>query len=509
MTSVGVPRRIRRTFASVALMLVVIGALVGMMEIATRVFDGIPLTAPMLPTPYMLPQPPERLLAPLAETLPHADGVDPSWIDRTPPPLPNRQPPSERMLALRRADAGRTALEADLYREWNARYVAEVACKGGSLGTLPKPLTVFDPMEPTTQPIYRFPPSVTTPLGLVTNSFGWRGPDIPLNKSRSTIRIAFVGASTTVGKHDYPFSYPEFVGYWLNLWAEHAAPGVRFDVINAGREGLNSTSFAAIVRQELLPAEPDLVVYYEGANQFQFPQLIDVPVAPGEPLIGPPSGRWKQLASSARPYSALVRRIDRALLIRDAGDGTEPAKPPYHLTWPAGLDEQAPDLTTRGLPLQLSTILGDLERIRTSLSEIGAELAVSSFVWLVHDGMRLRPESDSLIYRALNKGWWPYRYGDMRRMADFQNRVLARYAGAHALLFIDLAAFVPADPDLFLDPVHFKREGIRVQAWGVLNALVPRIRERLADGSWPRPDRFFALRHRGIRPGREIPGCPE
>jgi hypothetical protein len=39
-----------------------------------------------------------------------------------------------------------------------------------------------------------------------------------------------------------------------------------------------------------------------------------------------------------------------------------------------------------------------------------------------------------------------------RWLADFQNRVLARYADAHQLPFIDLAAFVPADPDLSRTP---------------------------------------------------------
>jgi len=488
-------------------MVVVTSATLGLLETATRLFEGIPLTAGMLPTPYMLPQTPEPSLGALASTLPHADDVDPSWIDRRPPPLPNRRAIDGRMLTLRKEDGGRTPLESDLYRQWNARFVAELGCKVGALRTLRSPITVFDPIEPNTQPVFRFPPSVTTPLGLVTNRFGWRGPEILLNKPKSTVRVAFVGASTTVGSHDYPSSYPELVGYWLNLWAERAAPSVRFDIINAGREGLGSSSFAAIVRQELLPAEPDLVVYYEGANQFQFPQLIDVPVPAREPLYASPNGAWQRLPAKIRPYSALVHRIDRALLQRKVGDGTEPEKPPYHLTWPADVNEQQPDLASRSLPLQLPVILTDLENIRTSLSGVDAELAVSSFVWLVSDGMRLRPQSDSLIHRSLNKGWWPYRYADMRRMADFQNRVLARYAEAHSLLFIDLAAFVPADPDLFKDAIHFNREGIRVQAWGVLNALVPRIRERLASGAWPRPDRFRASQHRGIHPGRQIPGC--
>jgi hypothetical protein len=109
----------------------------------------------------------------------------------------------------------------------------------------------------------------------------------------------------------------------------------------------------------------------------------------------------------------------------------------------------------------------------------------------------------------LNRGWWPFRYADMRRMADFQNRVFARYAAAHDLPFVDVAARVPADPDLFIDAVHFNREGIRVQAWSVLNGILPRVREHLAEGVWPRPDRMPMRRHPGIEPPRRIAGCPD
>jgi hypothetical protein len=29
----------------------------------------------------------------------------------------------------------------------------------------------------------------------------------------------------------------------------------------------------------------------------------------------------------------------------------------------------------------------------------------SSFVWLVSEGMRLRPQHDALVFNLLNKGW--------------------------------------------------------------------------------------------------------
>ena len=55
-----------------------------------------------------------------------------------------------------------------------------------------------------------------------------------------TIRIAFVGASTTVGFHAEPYSYPEIVGQWLERWADARHRGLSIEAINAGREAVNS-----------------------------------------------------------------------------------------------------------------------------------------------------------------------------------------------------------------------------------------------------------------------------
>src|SRR5262249_5843702 len=120
-----------------------------------------------------------------------------------------------------------------------------------------------------------------------TNQYGWRGPSIPFRKPEKTIRIAFVGASTTVNHHDFPFSYPELAGFWLDKWAQENL-GVRVEAINARREGTNSLDFVRVVRHDVIPMEPDFVVYYEGANQFA-PQSVvglggDVPPSPSIPF---------------------------------------------------------------------------------------------------------------------------------------------------------------------------------------------------------------------------------
>ena len=101
---------------------------------------------------------------------------------------------------------------------------------------------------------------------------------MPFQRQPRTVRIAFIGASTTVGNHFYPYSYPEFIGNWLNLWSDQRKLDVRFEVLNAGRESITSSDNVNIVREEVLPLKPDLLVYYEGANQFQLGSMV-----PGQP----------------------------------------------------------------------------------------------------------------------------------------------------------------------------------------------------------------------------------
>ena len=56
-------------------------------------------------------------------------------------------------------------------------------------------------------------------------------------------------------------------------------------------------------------------------------------------------------------------------------------------------------------------------------------------------------------------------------------------------------------PDLFFDAIHFNEDGTRLQAWIVLQGLIPQIRKRIERGELPRPDREYLAEHPCIRPG--------
>lgn len=480
-------RRISSRFANLVLVAVSVLSSAVAAEIVVRVVDDRPILAFPMPEEIGVATVPDALL----DRVPIAAGVKRAWFFSDPPPLPNRSRPTDdeqRMFHfLDEHPSGHPEYRpADYFKAWNSVFAGD-PCQHRFLRHAPGSVLLYDPPDGSAVPAYRFPPNITTPLGLVTNQMGWRGKPILVPRPPRTVRIVFAGASTTVDFHHFPFSFPEFVGHWLDLWAAAHHPDVRFEVLNASRESTTSTDIAAEIRNEVLPLRPELVVYHEGGNQFQLDSLLETPPAGAvaRPSDVASSSHW--LTDAAR-YSALARRIEAALGLAATGlEGGEWPKPAYRLVWPPGLDERDPDLGRADLPVNLSIIRRDLDRIRDDLATVGGELAISSFPWMVRDGLVLDPLRHKYILEHLNVGKHPFRYADLERLANFQNRALAKYARQHGLAFIDIAGGLPFAPDLFSDATHTNYAGSRLRAWVVLQQLIPVIEKHLADGSWPRP----------------------
>ena len=406
-----------------------------------------------------------------------AEGVKAEWYEQTPPAIPPAPTPAA--VAARAAAHPGDPLGPFFW--WNAAFIRDQVCghKDGAPGTLDD-FYVFEPADGKPYPRYRHIPHVTPPGWFTPNAFGWRGAEISANRPPQTIRIAFAGSSTTVGSYGSRFSHPEIIGYWLNLWARAQSLPYAFETINTARPGLEATSIAAIVGNEVLSVDPDLVVYYEGANNFAPSWALDMPGA--VPARPPVTFRTR---SRAENYSALAERVFNVAL-KAGQSGTEPAKPRYAFKWPAGVSENNPDVTRPGLPIAMDVVVAGLDSIRHSLAGTGTELALSSFVWMVYDGMRLDMSRNLTLFRYLNETYWPVRYSHMRRMADFENAVFRNYARTYQLTYLPMAEAYPSDPDLFGDAIHMSERGLRLQAWLYLQQLIPIIQARIASHTWPK-----------------------
>ena len=332
---------------------------------------------------------------------------------------------------------------------------------------------------------YRLPAHATLPPRFTTNGFGWRGPDVSVDKPPDTVRIACLGASTTLNRAA-TFSYPELLQHWLNRWSETAGAGVRFEVLNAGRDGIGADAIAAIARGEVAPLEPDYLVYYEGANDLRpcsrvtFGADVDAMMPPD--LTDDPEQH--AVTRLARGHSATAERL---LSLFDRARGLpEPAKPTQ------SFEAEGGDWAVGCGPADDWPVAGEvprhLDEIAATADEVGARTVVLSFAWLVHEGLRLDATHDRHVYAHLNQRCWPCSYAHVRRSVDLLNRGLSCWASERGLGFIDVAAAMPAHPDLFIDAVHNTDDGVRVRAWIVFEGLLPMVHKDLADGRVPRAD---------------------
>jgi hypothetical protein len=166
------------------------------------------------------------------------------------------------------------------------------------------------------------------------------------------------------------------------------------------------------------------------------------------------------------------------------------------MVWPANVDEQHPDPDVPALPMRLEHTVHNLDRIRIDVESIQGELAVASFVWMIPDPrvpLDLTRHRDLYIY--LNRTLWPVSYAHLRRMADFQNRLLRAFADKRHVTYVEIAAHIPQDPDLFGDPIHMGSPGLRLQAWIVFQQLVPWLQTALDRHRLPKPMQTPRLVH--------------
>lgn len=468
------------------------------LEAALRGLDGLPLFALQIPIAVpRLGRADARRAADLRylASIPLAPGVDRAWYALN--PAPRTSPPAASPETAARIERYKLVDPLGAFFVWNRVYLLREMCAGsafGSLGVLDD-FYVFDAPDGGAYPIYRHLPYIDAPQWFLPNRFGWRGPDITVAKPAGTIRIAFLGASTTVGPYYLPHAPTEILEHWLNLWLAARGP-YRVEVLNTARTGVDVHTTAAVVEQELLPLEPDLSVYYEGANSFRPGLLLHLPRG-FTPAAPHPNITFKW---PVERYSVLARRVRSVVDVWLTDEGREPAKQTFEIRWPAEVDEFDPDVT-RPLPMDMQIEVAQFDRMRRALTAQGGRFAMASFVWMVEDGIRLELPRDLILFNYLNSTYYPLTYGQLRRAVDFQNRVFRNFARHHGLPFFDVERSAPRDPLLFSDAIHMTEQGMRLQAWTFLQHLVPWLDAEISAGRLPRPAVAPQSGHPAIKAG--------
>jgi lysophospholipase L1-like esterase len=172
------------------------------------------------------------------------------------------------------------------------------------------------------------------------NDQGFRGADFAIEKPPGTVRVITLGASSTFGygvrDHEtYPHQLEEIL-------SRTASPGTRFEVLNFGIPHSTSANLVALFVAEGLPLRPDVVTFYEGANDSA---IVD------------------REREAARLWTALRARL---LLFEFADHTWKTLRPPVEL-WS---DDYAAHRS--------EIFLANLDRLRVICAENGVRLVVAT-----------------------------------------------------------------------------------------------------------------------------------
>jgi len=277
------------------------------------------------------------------------------------------------------------------------------------------------------------------------NSLGFRSPEIVVPKPPDTVRLAFLGASTTYCAEvsGNEAAWPEQV--WRKL--EQALPGVKLDYVNAGVPGYGVGTSQMNLERRVAPLAPDVIVYYEATNDLK--------------------GNSFALAQAA---GLAQRRTEQQFLW--------PAK--YSLLW--YLAEKNLRVLEQGRAAkETRTLVVDRDRLTTPFRRdltafVAAAHRITSTVVLVTFSSRLRrSQSAEEQARAAQTDLYYMPYMSVDALLDAYeayNDVIRGVARQEGAVLIDGEDSIPGDALHFADSVHFTDRGSAAMASRVTEGLL-------------------------------------
>lgn len=279
--------------------------------------------------------------------------------------------------------------------------------------------------------------------GLSTNSMGFRGPEITQPKPQGTVRLAFLGASTT-----YCAEVSSDAMVWPQLVVDELRrryPATSFDFVNGGVPGYTVASSLKNLRHRVAALQPDLIVVYHATNDLsgevnRLAQEAGLAVAHGGP-------GWLER------HSLLWELVTKNLRVR------------------AALNQEKSGV--RRLQVEPSRLGADFRQALESLLKeakvSGARVAVATFATHLRQeqspAQKERAAVSALVYMPFMS-----MDGLLAGYARF-NEVIKDAARAEGALLIDGEDRIPGDPVHFVDSVHFTDQGSRAMADRVVAAL--------------------------------------
>ena len=290
-------------------------------------------------------------------------------------------------------------------------------------------------------------PRAGATLGAIRiNSRGFRGPEFEVPKPAGTVRIAFLGASTTFCAEvsSDQVVWPDLVTQSLRRTFNQ----VRIDYVNGGVPGYTVRSSLKNLQLRVAPLRPDIVVIYHATNDLSV-ELRSIAIAQGIGRnIAPPDTGWL-----AR-HSLLWNLVSKNLRIL------------------AAQGDAAPDAgqVVKFDPDKIGArFREDLTELVRAAKETSAVVALTTFsVHMRADQVgdaRRRAMETALLYMP------GYDFDALVRAFGRYNDIIREVSRQEGGLLIDDEDRIPGDPEHFVDSVHFSDAGSRIQGLRVSEAL--------------------------------------
>jgi len=296
---------------------------------------------------------------------------------------------------------------------------------------------------------------------LTVNRLGFRGPEITVPKPADTVRLAFLGASTTwcaeVSSDDK--AWPALVVEQLRL----RFPSTKFDFVNGGVPGYTVAASLKNLNSRVGQLQPDIIVIYHATNDMSV-ELRALAKAQG--IIG--ETRVAERSWLAR-YSLLWDLTEKNLQLARARQAVED-------------DTRRLSVDTRQIGEKFRH---ELAALVTASRAHGDRVAIATFSvqlrsWQNAD-QKTRASASALYYM-------PFMTPESLIQAYKRyNDIIREVATQTGALLIEEEDAIPGDPEHFNDTVHFRDAGSERMAHRVSQALAadPDVRRLLAGPKSP------------------------
>lgn len=288
-------------------------------------------------------------------------------------------------------------------------------------------------------------PNVTTRT-ISINSLGFRGPPLAQPKPPKTLRIAFVGASTTFSAEasGNNMTWPHLVTEAI----QDRYPDVSVDYVNAAVPGYTVKSSLINFRRRVAPLHPDVTVIYHATNDLSWETRSLATKQGIYEKHGEKNSDWLSR------YSLLWYLVEKNLRIREAKEDA---------------------LKTVGRLEFSPSELG--EHFRKALTQLVTEAKkTSELVALATFSTQIRPEqtADQQLSAASSALYYMPFMDPQGLIVAFRqyNQIIAEVAGETGAVLIEGETLIPGDTEHFNDSVHFKDAGSRIMARRVSGALL-------------------------------------